>query len=72
LPAYALTGYRLRWVVYSAEGYPVEQHEAVLPDTAPGSINTISLGIGQPLPARVRVDVIRPTGFTVRTALWTA
>jgi beta-glucuronidase len=72
LPAYTLTGYRLRWVVYSAEGYPVEQHEAELPDMAPGSVDTISLGIGQPLPARVQVDVVRPTGFSARSAVWTA
>ena len=72
LPAYTLTGYRLRWVVYSGEGYPVEHHEAELPDLSPGSVNTISLGIGQPLPARVQVDVVRPTGFSARSAVWTA
>jgi beta-glucuronidase len=72
LPAYTLIGYRLRWVVYSAEGYPAEQHEAVLPDMTPGSAHTISLGIGPPLPARLRVDVVRPTGFSARSAGWTA
>jgi beta-glucuronidase len=72
LPAYTLKGYRLRWVAYSAEGYPVEQHEAVLPDMAPGSENTINLGIGQPLPARVVVDLLRPTGFSARSVTWTA
>ena len=72
LPAYTLTAYRLRWVVYSAEGYPAEQHEAALPDMAPGSVHTINLGIGQPLPARLRVDVLRPTGFSARSAEWTA
>jgi len=72
LPAYTLTGYRLRWVVYSAEGYPVEQHEADLPDMTPGTATTVSLGIGQPLPARLRVDVLRPTGFSARSAVWTA
>jgi beta-glucuronidase len=72
LPAYTLKGYRLRWVVYSAEGYPVEQHEADLPDMAPGSVDTFSLGIGQPLPARVQVDVVRQTGFSARSAVWTA
>jgi beta-glucuronidase len=72
LPAYTLTGYRLRWVVYSGEGYPVEQHEAELPDMAPGSTHTINLGIGQPLPARLQVDVVRPTGFSARSAVWTA
>jgi beta-glucuronidase len=72
LPAYTLTGYRLRWVVYSGEGYPAEQHEAELPEMAPGSAHTISLGIAQPLPPRVVVDLLRPTGFSVRTVVWTA
>ena len=54
LPAHTLTGYRLRWVVYAAQGYPVEQHEADLPTMAPGSATTIDLGIKQPLPSRVQ------------------
>jgi beta-galactosidase len=72
LPAYTLTAYRLRWVVYSTEGYPAEQHEAALPDMAPGSVHTVNLGIGQPLPARLQVDVLRPTGFSARSTGWTA
>jgi beta-galactosidase len=71
LPAHTLTGYRLRWVVYAAQGYPV-QHEADLPTMAPGSATTIDLGITQPLPSRVHVDVVRPTGFSARSATWTA
>ena len=72
LPAHTLTGYRLRWVVYAAQGYPVEQHEADLPTMAPGTATTVGLGMKQPLPARVRVDVVRPTGFSARSATWTA
>jgi beta-galactosidase len=72
LPAYTLIGYRLRWVVYAAQGYPIEQHETDLPALAPGSTTTISLGITQPLPSRVQVDVVRPTGFSARSAIWTA
>jgi beta-glucuronidase len=72
LPAHTLTGYRLRWVVYAAQGYPVEQHEAALPAMAPGSATTIDLGITQPLPSRVQVDVVRPTGFSARSVTWTA
>jgi len=72
VPAYTLSGYRLRWVVYSAEGYPIEQGAVDLPDLAPGSTHAIALGLGQPLPARVVVDVLRPTGFSARSAAWTA
>jgi beta-glucuronidase len=72
VPAYTLSGYRLRWVVYSAEGYPIEQGAVDLPDLAPGSTHAVALGLGQPLPARVVVDVLRPTGFSARSAAWTA
>ncbi len=72
IPAHVLTGYRLRWVVYAPEGHPVEQGEAPLPAMAPGSRATISLGIGPPLPSRVRVDVVRPTGFSARASQWRA
>jgi beta-glucuronidase len=72
VPAYTLLGYRLRWVVCSAEGYPLEQHETGLPDLLPGVSHSVSLGLGQPLPARVVVDVMRPTGFSARSAVWTA
>ena len=50
----------------------MEQHETELPDMTPGTATTVSLGIGQPLPARLRVDVLRPTGFSARSARWTA
>ena len=72
LPAHTLAGYRLRWVVYAAQGYPVEQQETELPTLAPGATATLSLGIKQPLPSRVQVDVVRPTGFSARSATWTA
>ncbi|MGE5362046.1 MAG: glycoside hydrolase family 2 protein [Bacteroidales bacterium] len=72
LPAYTLAGYRLRWVVYAAQGYPVEQHEVELPLLAPGTEKTIGLAIEPPFPARVQVDVVRATGFAARSACWTA
>jgi hypothetical protein len=62
--------YRLRWVVYASQGYPVEEHEADLPDLPPGAVKTVDLAIEPPFPARVQVDVVRPTGFSVRSASW--
>ena len=71
LPAYTLTGYRLRWVVYSAEGYPVEQHEAELPDMAPAA-STRSVWASGSRCRRACGWMCRPTGFSARSAVWTA
>jgi hypothetical protein len=37
-----------------------------------GASTTAELGLTQPLPSRVQVDVVRPTGFSARSATWTA
>jgi beta-glucuronidase len=72
LPAYTLSGYRLRWVAYASQGYPIEQHDVELPDLPPGTVKTVALGMEPPFPARVQVDMVRPTGFSARSATWTA
>jgi beta-glucuronidase len=72
LPAYALEGYALRWTVYVQGDLPLEQHEAPLPRLDPGQPATVALNFRQENPAYVRVDVIRPTGFSVVTTIWKA
>ena len=72
LPAYALDGYKLRWIVFDQSGLPMEQHEATLPHLAPGDTSTVTLDFQQANPASVRVDVIRPTGFSAITTIWKA
>ena len=70
LPAYTLTGYRLRWIAYSAADIPMEQAEAPLPPLAPGQGAKVKLDIQEKNAARVRVDVMRPTGFSAAAADW--
>jgi beta-glucuronidase len=72
LPAYTLEGYALRWIVYGRGDLPMEQHEAPLPRLAPGQSATVSLSFHQENPTHVRVEVIRPTGFSAMTAIWKA
>ncbi|HSB17085.1 MAG TPA: glycoside hydrolase family 2 TIM barrel-domain containing protein [Bryobacteraceae bacterium] len=70
LPAYTLRGYRLRWIVYGFGDLPMEQGEAPLPELAPGKSATLHFSAQEKAPRRIRVDVLRPTGFSALTALW--
>jgi beta-glucuronidase len=70
IPAYTLAGYRLRWIAYDARGVPVEQRDVPLPTMAPGSQATVPLETRSAAPARVRIDVLRPTGFSACTVEW--
>ena len=70
LPAYTLEDYTLRWIVYVQGDLPLEQHEIPLPRLAPGQSATVSLRFLQENPTRVRVEVIRPTGFSAMTTIW--
>jgi hypothetical protein len=70
LPAYTLEGYVLRWVVYANGNLPMEQHEVRLPPLAPGQQATVPLPYTQKNAECVRVDVMRPTGFSTLTAEW--
>jgi len=67
LPAYALRGYRLRWIVSGNGGIPLERREISLPDLGPGDILKVPLGIAENDARRLRVDVVRPTGFPAAT-----
>ena len=67
VPAYTMDGYTLRWVVYGFGGLPMEMGEAALPKLTPGMEHTASIRFREPKPHSVRVDVVRPTGFSVRT-----
>lgn len=72
IPAYTLDGYRLRWIVYSTAGIPLEQHVAALPRLEPGQEASVPLRFEEKSPARVSIDVVRPTGFSVKSAVWKA
>jgi beta-glucuronidase len=64
VPAYTLTGYKLRAVVHGAAGIPVERFEAVLPTLAPGQQASVTVPFSEKAPARIQLDVLRPTGFS--------
>jgi len=67
LPAHTIEGYRLRWIVYAFGDLPMEQHEMPLPRLAPGAEFRAMLEWAEANARRVKVDVIRPTGFSAAT-----
>ena len=69
-PAYALSGYKLKWVVYGAGGSPVEQREANLPVLRPGEHTMVSAKFEEKMPQSVRFGVMRPTGFSAFRKIW--
>lgn len=72
LPSYTLEGYRLRWTVYGFGGLPMEMGEADLPKLKPGDKTTVPVRFQEKAPRRIRIDVMRPTGFSALTAYWEA
>jgi len=70
LPAYRLSGYRLRWIVYGYQNLPMEERITALPALAPGGRHAVPLPFETRNPGMVRVDVLRPTGFSALTAEW--
>ncbi len=70
VPAYTLGGYKLRTVVYGQGGIPVERLETILPDLAPGGRTSVRVTFAETKPVQVKVDVLRPTGFSAHTAIW--
>jgi len=70
VPSYTLRGYTARAVVYGDGAIPVERVEAALPVLEPGREATVRIQYREKTPARVQVDVLRPTGFSAHTAEW--
>lgn len=72
IPAYKLTGYKLRGTLYGHGDIPLEQQEALLPSLSPGQSVSIPLKFSEPDAVRVQFDVVRPTGFSTITKTWKA
>jgi beta-glucuronidase len=72
LPAYSLEGYTLRWLVFGFDDLPMEEGSAALPTLSPGQQATLHIEFQEKRPTRVRLDVLRPTGFSAATAWWTS
>ena len=70
VPSYTLRGYTLKTVVYGFGDIPVERHEIALPDLEPGGRTSVAVTLAEALPVRVKLDVLRPTGSSVHTAIW--
>jgi beta-glucuronidase len=70
LPAYTLEGYTLRWMVFGFDDLPMEEGSAALPKLSPGQQATLRIEFQEKHPTRVRVDVLRPTGFSAITSWW--
>jgi beta-galactosidase len=72
LPSYSIEGYTTRCVVYGHGDLPMERRESALPALKPGQQETVQFAIAEKTPRRIRVDLIRPTGFSALTAEWRA
>ncbi len=70
LPKYPLDGYELRWIVYGFDDLPMETYKVPLPHLDPGKTASVQLSCKEKKPTRVRVDVLRPTGFSALTVWW--
>jgi beta-glucuronidase len=64
LPAYTLSGYRLRWTVYGNGGIPLERGETLLPSLAPGTVSETRFEPAAKDARQILVEVVRPTGFS--------
>jgi len=73
VPAYTLNGYKLRAILYGFANIPLECREASLPPLTPAQLISLSLQFQEKSGAtRVEFDVLRPTGFSAITTLWTS
>jgi len=70
LPAYTLEGYTLRWIVFGFDDLPMEEGSVAVPVLSPGKNCSLRIEFQEKHPRRVRVDVLRPTGFSAATAWW--
>ncbi len=70
VPAYRLSGYTLRAVLYGPGDIPLERIEAPLPSLAPGARATVPLKFSEKSPVRIVIDVLRPNGFSALTHVW--
>jgi len=66
---HTLKGYKLRGVFFGPGNIPVEQLEVTLPSLVPESETKWELAFSVSDPP-VRVDVLRPTGFSVAALDW--
>ena len=60
----------MRCIVYDFGDLPVEQLSVALPKLKPGEGIIQEVAFEEKAPKRIRVDLLRPTGFSAITAWW--
>lgn len=70
VPSYTLRDYVVRAILYGSGDIPLEQREAALPVLQPGEENTVSFHFQERQAFQIRVDVMRPTGFSAAAVTW--
>jgi beta-glucuronidase len=71
VPMYTLRGYKLCGTFYGQGDIPVELQEVEIPDLPPASSARLEVKFMQSeLPTRIRLDVMRPTGFSAYSLEW--
>ncbi|HET8550592.1 MAG TPA: glycoside hydrolase family 2 TIM barrel-domain containing protein, partial [Bryobacteraceae bacterium] len=70
VPSYLLRGYSLRAVAYGFGQIPVERIVTPLRPVSPGTTAWVDMKFTEPGISRIRVDVMRPTGFSAWTEIW--
>ena len=71
VPAYTLNGYKLRGILYGYGDIPLEQQEFELSALKAGETVSCELRFKEQSAHRVEFDVLRPTGFSAFTRVWT-
>lgn len=67
LPAYTLRGYSVKWTVFGRGDIPLEEGFAQLADIPPGGQATARISVREMDRQRLRLDIMRPTGFSAYT-----
>jgi beta-galactosidase len=72
VPSYTLHAYKLRGILYGFANIPLDCREALLPALTPAQQVSIPFKFVENEGAtRVEFDVLRPTGFSAITTVWT-
>jgi len=72
IPAYRLSGYAVRGVLYGYGGIPLERHLVAVPTLAPGEETTVKMQFTEREPVKIVFDILRPTAFSAFTHVWSA
>jgi len=71
VPMYTLRGYKLSGTFYGQGDIPVELQEVEISDLPPASSARLEVKFMQSeVPTRIRLDVMRPTGFSAYSLEW--